>query len=83
MVSVEEFEAAAKEALTLPSSVGNDDKLVLYGFFKQSKEGDCTTDQPGFFDPKGKAKWAAWNANKGMDKETAMAKYVEKVNALK
>lgn len=22
-------------------------------------------DEPGFFDPKGKAKWAAWNANKG------------------
>jgi hypothetical protein len=33
----------SQEALTLPSSVGNDDKLVLYGFFKQSKEGCCTT----------------------------------------
>ena len=28
-------------------------------------QGDCNTAQPGIFDPKGRAKWSAWNAKKG------------------
>lgn len=30
-------------ALSLPDSTTNQDKLDLYGLFKQSKEGDCST----------------------------------------
>lgn len=39
----EDFEAAAQEATKLPSGVTNDEKLQLYGLFKQAKEGDCST----------------------------------------
>mmetsp|Transcript_25123 Transcript_25123/g.47484 ORF Transcript_25123/g.47484 Transcript_25123/m.47484 type:complete len:85 (-) Transcript_25123:232-486(-) len=80
---LEDFETAAVEAKGLPDSTSNDDKLVLYGLFKQAKEGDCTTSRPGMFDMTGKAKWDAWDKNKGMDKEAAMKGYVDKVAALK
>ena len=33
--------------------------------------------------PRGVAKWEAWNSMKGMGKDEAMAKYVEKVETLK
>ncbi|GFR46718.1 hypothetical protein Agub_g8341 [Astrephomene gubernaculifera] len=80
----EDFDAAAKEATEkLPDSVTNDEKLELYALFKQANEGDCSTSQPGIFDPKGRAKWNAWNKKKGMSKEEAMQKYVEFVASLK
>ena len=34
------------------------------------------------FDPKGKAKWDAWNAKKGVSKEKAEADYIAKINEL-
>lgn len=43
---------AAEEAKTLPDTVTNDDKLTLYGLFKQATTGDCTGSRPGMFDPK-------------------------------
>merc|ERR1719172_401594 len=33
----------------------------------------------GLLDPKGKAKWDAWDSNKGKSKETAMEEYICKV----
>ena len=33
--------------------------------FVQVKEGDCNTAKPGMLDFSGKAKWEAWNKNKG------------------
>ena len=39
--------------------------------------------RPGFLDLKGKAKWDAWTAKKGMSKEDAMQKYIELVASLK
>ena len=33
-------------------------------------------------DLKGKAKWDAWNSNKGKSKDTAMEEYICKVEAL-
>ncbi|KXZ50643.1 hypothetical protein GPECTOR_15g327 [Gonium pectorale] len=81
---LEDFDQAAKEATeNLPDTLSNDEKLELYALFKQANEGDCTTAQPGFFDPKGKAKWNAWNGKKGMPKEEAMTQYIAYVAALK
>eukprot|EP00201_Polytomella_parva_P016227 CAMPEP_0175052636 /NCGR_PEP_ID=MMETSP0052_2-20121109/8469_1 /TAXON_ID=51329 ORGANISM="Polytomella parva, Strain SAG 63-3" /NCGR_SAMPLE_ID=MMETSP0052_2 /ASSEMBLY_ACC=CAM_ASM_000194 /LENGTH=91 /DNA_ID=CAMNT_0016317061 /DNA_START=36 /DNA_END=311 /DNA_ORIENTATION=+ len=80
----EDFAAAAEFATkSLPTSMSNDDKLELYALFKQSKEGDCSGDRPGFFDPKGKAKWDAWNGKKGLSQEDAKKKYIEFVESLK
>ncbi|KAI5481269.1 acyl-CoA-binding protein, ACBP [Pseudohyphozyma bogoriensis] len=53
------------------------DQLVFYGLFKQAKEGDNEKPKPGMLDFAGKAKWEAWNKNKGLDAETAKHKYVE------
>ena len=40
-------------------------------------------DKPGMFDMTGKAKWEAWNKNKGLSKDDAMTKYIELVDSLK
>lgn len=76
-----EFEAAA-EAVKQLKSVSQADQLVIYGLFKQANMGDVTGARPGMFDPKGKAKWDAWDANKGMSSEDAMKAYIAKVKEL-
>ena len=49
----------------------------MYSLFKQVTVGDCNTARPGMFDPKGRAKWDAWEARKGMSKEDAEKAYIE------
>lgn len=39
----EDFEKAAEEAKTLPADLPNEEKLALYGLFKQATVGDCNT----------------------------------------
>ena len=73
----EKFKLAADGIRALTSAPPDDDLLILYGFYKQATMGDNTTAQPGMFAVKDKAKWNAWNANKGLSKEAAMEKYVE------
>ena len=80
---VEDFNASATEAKTLPASTSNEDQLILYGLFKQANVGDNETNKPGMIDFKGKAKWEAWNKNKGMSKDDAMENYIAKVEQLK
>eukprot|EP00887_Chlorella_sp_A99_P001045 scaffold14.g1045.t1 len=43
--------------------------------------GDVNTERPGLFDLKGKAKWDAWEKNKGKSKEEAMQDYITLVEA--
>ncbi len=59
--------------------------LEIYGLFKQASVGDVNTDRPGTFslDLKGKAKWDAWNAKKGLSTADAEAAYIAKVEQLK
>ncbi|KAJ2304127.1 Acyl-CoA-binding domain-containing protein 2 [Coemansia sp. RSA 2706] len=78
---VKDFEKAAEEVKDLPSAT-NDEKLDLYGLFKQANTGDNDTDRPGAFNFTGRAKWDAWTKNKGTDKKTAMEKYIELVKKL-
>lgn len=83
-MSEEAFEAAAKEATTiLPDTTTNEEKLELYALFKQAKFGDNTTAKPNIFDPKGRAKWDAWEKKKGLSQEEARAQYVSYVEQLK
>ena len=60
----------------------DDKKLEVYALFKQGSVGDCNTERPGMIDFKGKAKWDAWDAKKGMSKEDAMQEYVDLAQAL-
>lgn len=41
----------------------------------------CTA-RPGMLDLKGKAKWDAWNAKKGMAQDAAKEAYIAKVQSL-
>ncbi|CDS40408.1 acyl coenzyme A binding protein [Echinococcus multilocularis] len=59
-----DFATAAAEVQTLPYC-SDDDKLYLYGLYKQATVGDVNTAKPGMLDVKGKAKWEAWNGRKG------------------
>ncbi|CAO4360388.1 unnamed protein product [Caenorhabditis nigoni] len=76
------FDAAAAQVKTLKTSPSNDELLKLYALYKQGTVGDNTTDKPGMFDLKGKAKWSAWDEQKGTSKEAAQAAYIKLVEEL-
>lgn len=81
----EQFESAAKrlqDNASVADSLDNDKKLEIYALYKQGLVGDVNTDRPGMFDLKGKAKWDAWNAKKGTDKDDAQKAYIELIEAL-
>ncbi|KAL4443299.1 hypothetical protein ABPG75_011036 [Micractinium tetrahymenae] len=79
----EDFDKAAEEAKTLPNNTSDEDKLALYALFKQASVGDVNTARPGMLDFKGKAKWDAWEKQKGNSQEAAMQEYIELVASLK
>jgi diazepam-binding inhibitor (GABA receptor modulating acyl-CoA-binding protein) len=83
MVLKDDFDQAAKDALTLRPSTTNDDKLILYGLFKSATVGKPETSRPGIFDPKGRAKWDAWKKVEDKSKDEAMQDYILKVTQLK
>ena len=77
----EKFNKAAEDVKKL-NELDNDNLLYLYGLYKQITCGDCNVSKPGFFDLKGQAKWAAWESRKGLEKEKAQKKYIDKVERL-
>ncbi|CAM4534085.1 acyl-CoA-binding protein [Lepidochelys kempii] len=82
-MSQAEFDKAAEEVKQLKSQPTDEEMLYIYSHFKQATVGDINTERPGFLDFKGKAKWDAWNALKGIAKEEAMKAYIAKVEELK
>lgn len=78
-----DFETNVKYVNNLTTQPSNDVLLSLYGFYKQATIGNINISRPGMFDIKGKAKWDAWNANKGMSTEVAMQQYISIVNVNK
>ena len=73
------FDSACEKAKTLASKMSDADKLTLYSLFKQATAGDCTTPEPGFLDPVGRAKWAAWKERTGLPKGMAKKVYADVV----
>jgi acyl-CoA-binding protein len=83
MMSPEEkFEDAQKRVNTLSSAPSQNELLELYGLYKQAKVGDVDGKRPGMLDIKGRAKYDAWAARKGMSREAAMTAYVALVDRL-
>merc|ERR1712168_1333771 len=78
----EEFNKAAADVEDLKEKPNNDELGKLYGLYKQVTCGDNDTACPGMLDFTGKAKWNAWNANKGKSKEECETAYIELVNEL-
>ena len=53
----------------------NDEKLNLYGYYKQATLGKCNTPKPSMFNLVDKAKWDKWNSLGNMSIDDAMLKY--------
>jgi len=76
------FTEAADKVKTFTQKPTDQELLELYALFKQATVGDVNIDRPGMFDLKGKAKWDAWNALKGLNKGDAETQYIQKVSDL-
>jgi diazepam-binding inhibitor (GABA receptor modulating acyl-CoA-binding protein) len=76
------FQVASAQALKLKTPPTNDEKLNLYGLYKQALKGDNKTAQPWAIQVKPRAKWEAWTKHKGLSQAEARNKYVQLVNQL-
>ena len=65
MTQFEQAAAAIKQSASHNIKMSDDELLQIYSLFKQGSVGDNTTAKPGMLDFKGKAKWEAWNGQKG------------------
>ncbi|MBM7335573.1 acyl-CoA-binding protein [Alloalcanivorax marinus] len=82
MADTARFEQAQKDVKTLNKKPGNDDLLFLYSHYKQGSEGDVSGKRPGMLDMVGRAKYDAWAKLKGMSKDDARSRYIDKVESL-
>lgn len=71
----EKMVTAVRDA-TIDFQPDNTQKLKLYAFYKQATEGDVQGECPSIINLVERAKWQAWNAIKGMNKEKAMEGYL-------
>ena len=77
-----QFENAAAAARKLQNTC-NEDKKLLYGLYKQAREGDNTFSKPWYYtNPIAYEKWAAWESLRGVPKEQAKQRYVDLVKQL-
>ncbi|MBQ0747568.1 MAG: acyl-CoA-binding protein [Marinobacter sp.] len=79
------FDAAVNDIKTADGDFkpSNEMKLEFYALYKQGSEGDVSGKRPGMMDFVGRAKYDAWEKCKGMSKDDAMQKYIDKLEALK
>lgn len=61
----------------------NELKLEFYGLFKQATEGDVQGKKPGMMDLVGRAKYNAWENLKGVSREEAMQRYIDRLDELR
>uniref|UniRef100_A0A8C7GTP7 Acyl-CoA-binding protein-like n=1 Tax=Oncorhynchus kisutch TaxID=8019 RepID=A0A8C7GTP7_ONCKI len=78
-----EFDKAAEEVKQLKAKPADAEMLRVYALFKQAKVGDVNTARPGMLDFTGKAKWDAWEKEKGKNQEEARKEYIALVEELK
>lgn len=83
MALADEFESAQVLVKQLSKTPAADELLELYALYKQGTVGDVEGTRPGMMDFKGRAKFDAWSAKKGMSKDGAMQAYVSLVQKLK
>jgi carboxylesterase len=82
MTLAEKFEDAQRRAKSLPATPSTEELLELYALYKQGSVGDVTGTRPGMMDFRGRAKYDAWAARRGMTCEQAMEAYVSTVDRL-
>ncbi|XP_004408200.1 PREDICTED: acyl-CoA-binding domain-containing protein 7-like [Odobenus rosmarus divergens] len=77
-----DFDRIAEDVRKLKTRLDDEELNELYGLYKQSVFGDINIECPGMLDLKGKAKWEAWNLQKGRLKEDAPSAYISKAKEL-
>jgi len=77
-----QFESFAEKARNLRYTPKDEEKLTLYGLYKQANCGNNHTAKPHFLELKNVAKWEAWDKNRGLCKDDAMKKYIAYVKML-
>ena len=78
-----EFNNAVKNVKEINmDNVSDNDKLLLYGYYKQAIVGNIDIPKPSFWNRKAVAKWNAWNKCSGISLEDAKKKYIDIVNKL-
>lgn len=77
-----DFDAAVANSKKLPERPDNATLLKIYGLYKQATAGDNTEKKPGFGDMVGRAKWDAWNAQKGLSQDDAKRQYIDLIQSL-
>jgi acyl-CoA-binding protein len=77
------FEQAVAESKQLPEKPDNMTLLKIYALYKQATSGDVDGKRPGFSDMVGRAKWDAWNEQKGKSSDAAMQEYIDLIESLK
>jgi len=82
MTLAEQFADAQVRVRTLTAPPSTDNLLQLYALYKQGSTGDVEGKRPGMLDIKGRAKYDAWAAKKGMTRDEAMGQYVALVDRL-
>jgi diazepam-binding inhibitor (GABA receptor modulating acyl-CoA-binding protein) len=76
------FELSGKIATQMNSKLNDNEKLFLYGLYKQVTLGDCTTQEPSIINFTENRKWKAWKKNINMNKILAMDTYANFVSKL-
>jgi len=72
-----DFDTYAQKMRTATITMNNDGKLRMYGLFKQATVGDQTASKPGMLSGlEARAKWKAWESEKGKMKDDAAKEYV-------
>lgn len=77
-----DFLTASENIKKSKKKLENETLLKLYGYYKQGSIGDCNIPSPLFWQLKEKAKWDAWELNKGIRKNSAMKKYIKLVTEI-
>ncbi len=77
-----QFDKAVLDVKTLTKKPSMDDFAFLYSHFKQASEGDVKGSRPGMLDMMGRGKYDSWAKLKGLSKDAAMQKYIDKVKQL-
>lgn len=82
-VGFPEAVALIKDGKPTRGEITNQDKLGLYGLYKQGTAGDAKGERPPFYQVEGRAKWDAWKGREGMPQEQAKQAYVNETMRLK
>jgi non-ribosomal peptide synthetase-like protein len=78
----DEFKAAADSIKQLTVAPSQDKMLLTYALFKQATVGNVNISQPGMLKVEARAKWGAWNKQKGTSSDDAKRAYIKLVKEL-